>query len=105
MPHLCLTAGDIIASYDKIIVDPSFLNSDLNDPKMHKKAQDLTEAGNGTNALDFDINQIWLRLQHLESDLASALHLLTSRADAGTAGKVYNLFLSLFGYMLQIYGY
>ncbi|CAL9195645.1 unnamed protein product [Musa hybrid cultivar] len=81
------TAGDIIASYDKIIVDPSFLNSDLNDPKMHKKAQDLAEAGNGANALDFDINQIWLRLQHLESDLASALHLLTSRADAGTAGK------------------
>ncbi|URE22072.1 Isoamylase N-terminal domain containing protein [Musa troglodytarum] len=80
-------AGDIIASYDKIIVDASFLNSDLNDPKMHKKAQDLAEAGNGTNAQDFDINQVLLRLQHLESDLASALHLLMSRADAVTTGK------------------
>nr|XP_009409226.1 PREDICTED: uncharacterized protein LOC103991472 isoform X2 [Musa acuminata subsp. malaccensis] len=56
-------------------------------PRSNKHFLRETEAGNGTNALDFDINQIWLRLQHLESDLASALHLLTSRADAVTAGK------------------
>ncbi|WOL08858.1 hypothetical protein Cni_G17611 [Canna indica] len=78
---LFFTAADIVHIEDNKILNHGFLDKDLKDPEMHKQTQNPAEANNRTNISDFYKNEIRLRLQQLEVDLASILYLLRSRGN------------------------
>lgn len=89
--HVCNAAAEIVPTGDINILDHHHSNDVSMDSKM-QLTRSAASTGTGRNELHTDQNQIRVRLQHLESDLTSALHLLRSRAEE----KVSDLFLHHF---------
>lgn len=78
-PSIKFEAAEIVPTGDKITSDHNLSNEVSSDSKMHRLTQSVVRAGTERNESHTDQNHIHARLQQLESDLTSALHLLRSR--------------------------
>ncbi|XP_072955777.1 protein PTST homolog 2, chloroplastic isoform X3 [Typha angustifolia] len=80
-------AAEIVPSDDRKISEQGILNDVSMDNKIHRLTTGAVGNRNGEKESYSDGKQIRGRLQHLESDLTSALHLLRSRVNSVISDK------------------
>ncbi|XP_020091356.1 uncharacterized protein LOC109712285 isoform X5 [Ananas comosus] len=76
------TAAEIVPNGDRKIVENGSLSDVSLDGEMHRPSKSVVGIGKASSNLYSEQNQIRMRLQHLESDLTSALQSLRSKANS-----------------------
>ncbi|XP_020091355.1 uncharacterized protein LOC109712285 isoform X4 [Ananas comosus] len=81
-PDTDFQAAEIVPNGDRKIVENGSLSDVSLDGEMHRPSKSVVGIGKASSNLYSEQNQIRMRLQHLESDLTSALQSLRSKANS-----------------------